>query len=164
MFKATRNRLVDKRVLTVKGGGILVWIPRTLAPVEYRQFVRGEISDKALAEAVFDNGTCGSLRTVQQGRSHYYAQQIEVNLIVSSLVLHGSAVSTFNEDQFRESELYLHHAKIVDDDRADGDMPVEYSSVIVSRASKRESSLRAPADAASRKADYLRRSRIDFKL
>ena len=34
--------------------------------------------------------------------------------------------------RFRESELYLHHAKIVDDDRADGDMPVEYSSVIVS--------------------------------
>ena len=111
-----------------------LWIARTLAPVEYRQFVRGEISDKALAEAVFDNGTCGSLRTVRQGRSYCYAQEIEVNLIVSSLVLHGSAVSTFNEDRFRESELYLHHAKIVDDDRADGDMPVEYSSVIVSRA------------------------------
>ena len=119
-----------------KGAYSLVdlWIPRTLAPVEYRQFVRGEISDKALAEAVFGNGTCGSLRTVRQDKSHLYAQQIELTLIISSLVLHGDSVSFFDEERFRESELFLHHAKIKENDRADGNVSVKYSSEIVSRA------------------------------
>ena len=111
-----------------------LWIARTLAPVEYRQFVLGEISDKALADAVFGNGTCDSLRDERQDRGNASAQGMELTLITSSLVLHGSPGSTFNEDRIRESELYLHHVKIAENDRADGDMPVKYSSVIVSRA------------------------------
>ena len=33
-----------------------LWIVRTLVPARYRQFTAGEISDKALADAVFANG------------------------------------------------------------------------------------------------------------
>ena len=113
---------------------ISLWIARTLAPSEYRQFKHGGISDKALADAVFGNGTCVSLRTRREDGYHSRGQQMELILIASSLELHRSPDSVSNEDRTNESELFRYHSKIAEDDGADGEVSVEYSNVIVSRA------------------------------
>ena len=113
---------------------VMLWIVRTLAPSEYRQFTLGEISDKELANAVFRNGNCSSLRTPRQNGKHYHAQQMELTLIATSLELHGSPPSAFNEERLNESPLFCHHSRTAEDNGADDDASAGYSSVIVSRA------------------------------
>ena len=100
-----------KSVVEVAGqppyGLIYLWIVRTLVPVEYRQFLSGEISDKALADAVFAQGTCDGLRTERQGGNSLAAGQMEATLIMGSLLLPpGSALP---HDPATKSELYRHH-------------------------------------------------------
>ena len=112
-----------------------LWIARTLTPVEYRQFVRGEISDKALAEAVFSRGSCGNLRTEAERQGNASAKNMELILIAGTLALH--IPDTYhNDDPLNESELYRHHSQAMNDDGAAGDVPVAYSSSVVRMASQ----------------------------
>ncbi len=117
-----------------KGAHSLVdlWIARSLAPAEYRQFIRGEISDKALAEAVFEKGACSSLRTEKQGNAS--AQNMELILIAGTLALRVPD-TYYDDDPLNESELYRHHSQAMNDDGAAGDVPVAYSSKVVRMAS-----------------------------
>ena len=107
-----------KSVVEVAGeppyGLIDLWIVRTLVPVEYRQFLSGEISDMALADAVFAKGTCGRLRTERQGGNSWAAGRIEATLIMGSFVLpQGSAFSySLLDDPATGSELYRYHEEV----------------------------------------------------
>ena len=107
-----------KSVVGVAGeppyGLIDLWIVRTLVPVEYRQFLSGEISDMALADAVFAKGTCGRLRTERQGGNSWAAGRIEATLIMGSFVLpQGSAFSySLLDDPATGSELYRYHEEV----------------------------------------------------
>ena len=112
-----------------------LWIARTLTPVEYRQFVRGEISDKALAEAVFSRGSCGSLRTEAERQGKASAQKMELILIAATLAFRIPD-SYHLDDPVNESELYRHHSQAMNDDGADDDVPVAYSSNVVHMASE----------------------------
>ena len=111
-----------------------LWIARTLAPVEYRQFIRGEISDKALSEAIFEIGACSSLRTERERQSNASAQQLELILIAATLALHNP-LAYYADDPLIESELYGHYSEIDEDDINPGDVPVAYSSRVVRMAS-----------------------------
>ena len=111
-----------------------LWIARTLTPVEYRQFIRGEISDKALAEAVFKKGACRSLRTEQEKKGNKPAQYMELILIAATLALR--IPDTFHDDDpLNESELYGHHSQAMNDDGAAGDVSSAYSANVVHMAS-----------------------------
>ena len=114
---------------------VRLWIARTLTPVEYRQFIRGEISDKTLAEAVFEEGACSSLRTEQERQSNASAQQMELILIAGTLALRLPDTYPY-DDPLNESELYRHHSLAMNDDKAAGDVPVAYSSNVVRMASR----------------------------
>ena len=123
-----------KSVVEVAGqppyGLIYLWIVRTLVPVEYRQFLSGEISDKALADAVFAKGTCDGLRTERQGGNSWAAGQMEATLIMGSLLLPpGSALSHF-DDPATKSELYRHHEEGRAKEATEGDVPSSYSQRI----------------------------------
>ncbi len=113
---------------------VKLWIARTLTPVEYRQFVQGEVSDKALAEAVFSRGTCGNLRTEQDRQRNASAQRLEMVLIASTLAMRIPD-TLYDDDPVNHSELYRHHSQIVEADRALGDVPVIYSSGVLHLAS-----------------------------
>ena len=114
---------------------VKLWIARTLTPVEYRQFVHGEVSDKALAEAVFSRGTCGNLRTEQDRQPNASAQRLELVLIASTLAMRIPGTH-YDDDPVSHSELYCHHSQIVEADRALGDVPVIYSSGVLHLASR----------------------------
>ena len=115
-------------------GLIDLWIVRTLVPVEYRQFLSGEISDKALADAVFAKGNCGSLRTERQERSDWSARRLEVTLIIGSRLLPPGSVFSYMDsvDGFAtNSELYRHHKAVGTNDGADGEVLSSYSQGVV---------------------------------
>ena len=121
-----------KSVVEVAGqppyGLIYLWIVRTLVPVEYRQFLSGEISDKALADAVFAQGTCDGLRTERQGGNSWAAGQMEATLIMGSLLLPpGSALP---HDPATKSELYRHHEEGRAKEATEGDVPSSYSQSV----------------------------------
>ena len=121
-----------KSVVEVAGqppyGLIYLWIVRTLVPVEYRQFLSGEISDKALADAVFAQGTCDGLRTERQGGNSLAAGQMEATLIMGSLLLPpGSALP---HDPATKSELYRHHEEGRAKEATEGDVPSSYSQSV----------------------------------
>ena len=72
-----------------------LWIARSLAPVEYRQFIMGDAPDKALADAVFANGTCNRLRAEPQLRDNGHALQMEGILIASSYALPRGSIFSY---------------------------------------------------------------------
>ena len=114
-----------------------LWIARTLAPVEYRQFIVGEVSDKQLVDAIFAKGTCESLRVEGQQQENYVAQQLEVSLVMSSCVLpRGSELSHFYSSPDRQSELYLHYKEVVRGVVMDADVSRDYAQSVLDRASK----------------------------
>ena len=112
-----------------------LWIARTLTPVQYRQFIRGEISDKALAEAVFGRGSCGNLRTEEHRQGNTSAQYMELILIAGTLALRIPD-AYHDDDPVSHSELYYHHSQVVEADRVLDDVPVIYSSGVLHLASR----------------------------
>ena len=123
-----------------------LWIVRTLVPVEYRQFMVGQISDKALADAVFSKGACAGLRTEGQQRGNRSAQGLEQTLIGSSCVLPRGSVPDYYEGALTKSELYRYHKQIVDNELADGDEPPSYSRNVVDRSSRLSEGLSMQGD------------------
>ena len=125
-----------------------LWIARTLAPMEYRQFILGEISDKVLADAIFARGACRNLRSEGRQHENYVAQRMESTLIASSCVLPRGSVPSYRSGPATESELYRHHQDIVEDARVDGDVSVSYSQGVLEMAASSSQSL------ASRRGDH----------
>ena len=123
-----------------------LWIVRTLVPVEYRQFMVGQISDKALADAVFSKGACAGLRTEGQQRGNRSAQRLEQTLIRCSCVLPRGSVPDYYEGALTKSELYRYHKQIVDNELADGDEPPSYSRNVVDHSSRLSEGLSMQGD------------------
>ena len=91
-------------------GLVYLWLVRTLAPVEYRQFVSGETSDRSLAEATFANGACAELREESILTNHQsYAAELEGELIIASCLLNQDPFSDGRVDPSVRSKLYAHH-------------------------------------------------------
>ena len=131
-----------------KGAHSLVdlWIARSLAPAEYRQFLSGETSDKALAEAVFARGTCGGLRAEKQDIGNYSAQSMEATLIASSRLLPRGSGAAHYAGPVTESELHRYHQSVVDGEFTEGDVSVPYSQNVLHMASSLSESLAVRRD------------------
>ncbi len=112
-----------------------LWIARTLAQAEYRQFVLGEISDKALVDAIFANGTCSSLRDERQQDYNYSSLQLEVTMITSSCVLPRGSVPSYRDGPEVKSELFRHYQRVIESGSTEGDVTVAYSREVVEDAS-----------------------------
>ena len=123
-----------------------LWITRTLAPVEYRQFMLGEISDKTLADAVFAKGTCNSLRAERQQQDNGYAQQMELTLIAGSCVLPRGSVPSYYDGPVTKSELYRHHQSVVENGIDDGNVSIPYSQGVLGLASSLRQNLATRRD------------------
>ena len=138
-------REIDKSVQHLKSvldndsqppyGLIDMWIARTLAPVQYRQFILGEISDKVLSDAVFAKGTVNSLRTDRQSRYDRRAEQLEVTLIMGSCIMPPGSVSSYYDLEITKSALHRHHQSVVENETFNGEVPVEYSQSLLQSAS-----------------------------
>ena len=89
---------------------ISLWLTRTLAPVEYRQFMSGGISDKALAESVFAAGNCRSLREGRD-RNSSHGSDLETMLILAQLLCNPQADFLSGT---RVTPLYTYHNEIID--------------------------------------------------
>ena len=108
-----------------------LWILRSIVPVEYRQFMSGEISDKALADAVYARGTCNSLRAERQLRDNGYAMRMEVTLIAVSCTLPRGLVTSYYDLPATKSELYRNHQRLAKMEVLDGDVPSSYSQGVL---------------------------------
>ena len=89
---------------------ISLWLARTLVPIEYRQFMSGGISDKALAEAVFSAGNCRSLRKGQD-RNSSHGSDLEAMLILTQLLCNPQADFLSGT---RATPLYAYHDEVID--------------------------------------------------
>ena len=113
---------------------VYLWLVRTLAPVEYRQFMCRQITDKSLADAVFANGMCDEIRVDGYDTNQGYALELEGVLIMASCVLSQDSLTGRTREPSAHSELYAHHkseaevAGIVDDTSS------KYSSQMVDHA------------------------------
>ncbi len=111
---------------------VQLWTARTIAPVEYRQFILGRTSDKMLSDAVFTKGNCGHLRASEQ-RDGSTAQLFEATLIATSCILPlGSALSRYSTPATK-SDLYRHYKSICDNEEAD-DVSLRYSRGVLKHA------------------------------
>ena len=113
-----------------------LWIARSIAPVEYRRFIVGEISDKAMADAVFEKGSCNGLRAPRQMHENACAQELELTLIKTSCLLSGETIPPFYSLPVTTSELYGYHEEMAEKELADGNVTVDYSRMIVDRATR----------------------------
>ncbi len=110
-----------------------LWIARSIAPVEYREFIAGEISDKALADAIFAKGTCNNLRTSQDLQENFCTKELEIILIGASLALPRGSASAYYGSIIAKSELYKMHKDISENELSNTDVSADYSRSIVDR-------------------------------
>ena len=112
-----------------------LWVCRTLAPVEYRQFILGEMSDKELAEAIFSRGSCASLRADRQESRNGCAQQVEFTLIAGSCTLPRGSPPTYYDSATTKSQLYLWHQSNAENAGSESDVSEVYSQEVLRYAS-----------------------------
>ena len=110
-----------------------LWVARTLAPVEYRQFVSGSISDKALADAVFLNGNCNELRAGTNTSDTYYVPVFEA--VIIEAYCNRKLFPFVNSNPSERSELYLFHRDKAEPTKKSGGACSSYSEKVVSIAS-----------------------------
>ena len=110
-----------------------LWVARTLAPVEYRQFVLGSISDRALVEAVFLNGDCDELRTGTNRIDTYYGPVFEA--IIINAYCNRKLFPFVNNNPSERSELYIFHLDKIESIEVSGGVRSPYSEQVVSIAS-----------------------------
>ena len=111
-----------------------LWIARTLAPEAFRTFASNGMSDKELADAVFANGNCASLRTEVPVHEPYAAKQLEASLCTSSGVLSERKARPSYDDISAKSKLFSHYREIVEDPTSSEDA-IAYAKDIVMLAS-----------------------------
>ncbi len=133
------NKSIEKlrSVLEIRSGStdvlLHLWLAQILAPHEYRQFILGASSDKALAEAIFSNGNCARLRIVGQKPYNYSATRLEAILILgSSLLPRGTVSRPHYQNPDTNSELYQQHKRNVDN--SSDEPSIEYSQLVLSQA------------------------------
>lgn len=110
-----------------------LWVARTLAPVEYRQFVSDSISDKALVEAVFLNGDCDELRKGTNRTNTSYVPVFEA--IIIDAYCNRELFSIVNSNPSERSELYIFHMEKIESIKEPGTAHSSYSEKVVSIAS-----------------------------
>ena len=116
---------------------VYLWLVRILAPAEYRRFISGETSDKSLADAVFDNGTCSELRVgeYEYDANQTYAMELEGVLILASYLRDQDPFSTASNQLSVRSELYAHYESETEGAGDIDSMRSMYSARVVDHAS-----------------------------
>ena len=110
-----------------------LWVARTLAPLPYRQFVLGDISDKMLAEAIFEKGACERLRAKGEEHNNSYAREMEAILIASSCILRRGSVPSYYDEPATKSELYRYHQRVKEKATDDEAASAQYSGMVLSQ-------------------------------
>ena len=110
-----------------------LWVARTLAPVPYRQFVLGDISDKMLTEAIFGKGACERLRAKGEEHNNSYAREMEAILIASSCILRRGSVPSYYDEPATKSELYRYHQRVKEKATDDEAASAQYSGMVLSQ-------------------------------
>ena len=118
-----------------------LWVARTLAPAAYRQFLTGGISDKELAEAVFSNGNCTTLRVGVDRHGQHAAQCLEATLVMYSHFLLGGSIWAFGNNPGTESELFRDYQDIVEENRQSSDETIRYAQGVLDLTSSHAQSL-----------------------
>ena len=124
-------------------GLVYLWLARTFAPVEYRQFVLGEISDKILADAIFDSGTCGELRA-DSSLTNYQsdAEELEGVLIIASCLRDIGPSIVARDEPFASSALYAHYQSEIESTQGIEGNRSTYPSRVIGRANSLFEALR----------------------
>ena len=111
---------------------LVLWIARSLAPSEYRQFISGKGSDKTLVDAIFSNRACGLLRADKQSVGYHMAQRVEATVIAASCILPRGTHSDYDVKPADRSELFRHYQEIVEKgEETDGDVSVSYAKDVI---------------------------------
>ena len=122
-----------------------LWVARTLAPVEYRQFISGGISDEFLAKAVFSNGDCAELRTETSNLDKRYVAAFEAILITT--FCNRRLFSSSNGHPSARSKLYAFHRERVETIEGSGGKRSICSEEVINIVAYASSSLRLKEDA-----------------
>ena len=117
-----------------------LWIARTLAPAAYRQFLTGGISDKELAEVVFSNGNCTTLRVGVDRHGQHAAQCLEATLVMCSQFLLGGSIWAFGDNPGTESELFRDYQDIVENEQG-SDETIKYAQGVLDLTSSHSQNL-----------------------
>ena len=113
-------------------GLLYLWISRTIAPTEYRQFISGYIPDKDLSDAIFSNGSCSDLRVEGQRTNNRSAMELEAMLIRGSCILNPRAMPHYSSDPEMRSELYTYHQRRpVANINVDDNISTDYSQIVL---------------------------------
>ena len=124
-------------------GFVDLWLARTLAPVEYKQFVSGEISDKILADAIFDSGTCGELRAdISLTNYQSDAEELEGVLIIASCLRDIGTSIVVSDEPFASSALYAHYQSEMESTQGMEGNRSTYPSRVIGRANSLFEALR----------------------
>ena len=140
---------LDSYAPTYEGVGlglVYLWLVRTLVPVEYREFISSEISDKGLADAVFANGTCGELLTEHYETNGGYAIELQAVLIMASYFRDHDPFSEANSELSARSELYYHHQSASKATEGTRQSHLSYSHRVTNYASELHHNLRFGRD------------------
>ena len=112
-------------------GLLYLWVARSLAPIEYRKFISGDITDKDLAEVVFSTGKCATLRAPRQETNNRCARELEAMLILTSCFANLSGVPDFVLSPNMASELYVLHSDNREPLGNDANVHIDYSQMVV---------------------------------
>ena len=118
-----------------------LWVARTLAPADYRQFLTGDISDKELAEAVFSNGHCTTLRFGVDRLGQDAAQRLEATLVMYSHFMSGGSMRAFGDNTGTKSELFRDYQDIVEENRQSSDETIKYAQGVLDLTSSHAQNL-----------------------
>ena len=116
-----------------------LWVARSLAPTEYRQFLSREVSDMILADAVFANGACSEFRAERRAGYSSHAHELEATLmLLCSDIYYSTQVPTFGSSGASiPSELLAYHRATLDNpDDTENDIPPSYSKRVIELAER----------------------------
>ena len=112
-------------------GLLYLWVARSLAPVEYRKFISGDITDKDLADVVFSTGKCAKLRVPRQETNYRCARELEAMLILTSCYANLLGVPDSVPSPSMASELYVLHSRNREPLGNDANVQIDYSQRVV---------------------------------
>lgn len=122
-----------------------LWVARILAPVQYRQFISGGISDEVLAKAVFSNGSCAELRSDSSNSDKRYVPAFEAILITTFC---NRRLFPYNSGSpSTSSDLYAFHRERLKSIKASGDARSNSSEDVIDIVANASHSLRIREDA-----------------
>ena len=117
-----------------------LWVARTLAPAAYSQFLVRGISDKELAEAVFSNGNCTTLRLGVDRLGQDAAQRLEATFVMYSHFMLGGSMRAFGDNTGTKSELFRDYQDIVENEQG-SDEAIRYAQRVLDLTSSHAQNL-----------------------